>query len=170
MVTIRPQPRSTIAGQTAWAQLKTPVRLTCRSRSQSSGDWSSRRATWSKQARVGDEDVGRAELAVRGRLDLRAVGHVAEHGQRAPAEPADLLRGLLGVDEALLARRLGERPVLVGACLGLELDVGEHDVRAGPCQRERVGPAEPARAAGDERDPPGEIYFNRHVGEISPAR
>ena len=29
-----------IAGQTAWAQLKEPVRLTRRSRSHSSGDWS----------------------------------------------------------------------------------------------------------------------------------
>src|SRR6266511_906538 len=47
MFTIRPQPRSFMCGQTAWAQLKAPVRLTRRSRSQSSGDWLWNCAAWS---------------------------------------------------------------------------------------------------------------------------
>ena len=44
---IRPQLRSFMCGQTAWAQLKPPVRLTRRSRSQRSGFWSWNWPTWS---------------------------------------------------------------------------------------------------------------------------
>src|SRR5215211_6733832 len=47
MFTIRPHPRSVICGQTARQQLKAPVRLTRRSRSQSSGTWSVSWPTWS---------------------------------------------------------------------------------------------------------------------------
>src|SRR5215207_3793461 len=47
MFTIRPQPRSFMCGQTAREQLKAPVRLTRRSRSHSSGDWSTSCPRWS---------------------------------------------------------------------------------------------------------------------------
>src|SRR6266545_4107762 len=47
MLTIRPQPRSFMCGHTAWAQLNAPVRLTRRSRSQSSGTWSGSWPRWS---------------------------------------------------------------------------------------------------------------------------
>jgi hypothetical protein len=118
-----------------------------------------------EQARIGDEDVGLAELTVRRGLDLCPVGHVASHRQRAAAEPADLLRRLLGVDEAPRAGRLGERPVLGlrPGIVGLELDVREHDVRTGPRQRERVGAPKAARAPGDERYPPREVDLDAHA-------
>src|SRR5438874_2272907 len=47
MFTIRPQRRSRMCGHTACAQLNAPVRLTRRSRSQSSGDCSWNWAAWS---------------------------------------------------------------------------------------------------------------------------
>src|SRR4051794_31054158 len=47
MFTIRPKPRSCMCGHTACAQLNAPVRLTRRSRSQSSGDWFANWPTWS---------------------------------------------------------------------------------------------------------------------------
>jgi hypothetical protein len=54
----------------------------------------------------------------------------------------------------LCLRGLCERPVLVGALAGLELDVGEHNVGARLRQGQRVDPSDPPRAPGDERDPP----------------
>jgi len=48
MFTIRPKPRSFMFGQTAWAQLKAPVRLTSRSRAHSVGCWSWNCPTWSR--------------------------------------------------------------------------------------------------------------------------
>src|SRR5262245_3339094 len=47
MLTMRPQPRSCMCGQTAWAQLNAPVRLTRRSRSHSFGCWSPNWPRWS---------------------------------------------------------------------------------------------------------------------------
>ena len=85
--------------------------------------------------------------APHGLVDLGAVGDVALDGGRAAAQLGDLLRGRLGVDEALRARRLGERAVALGvlARVRLDLDVGDDDVRAGARERQRVGPPEPAR-------------------------
>ena len=84
-------------------------------------------------------------------VDLRAVGDVAADGNGATAERADLLGRLLGVDESLSLRGLCERPVLVGALAGLELDVREHDVGTCPRQGQRVSPSDAARAPGGTR-------------------
>jgi hypothetical protein len=116
-----------------------------------------------------DQDVDRAELldhARHGRVHLRAVGHVAAQGERAAAERTDLLGGRLGVHEPLRTRDRREHAVAVGlvrARLGLDEQVGDRNVRAGPSQRERVRPPEPARAAGDERDAAGEVDLERHA-------
>ena len=99
------------------------------------------------------------------RRDLLAVGDVALDRGRPAAQRLDLLRGRLGVDEPLRAGDLRERPVPLGLLVGrlrLDLDVGDDDVRAGPGERQRVGAAEPARAAGDEGDAAGEVDLERH--------
>ena len=98
-------------------------------------------------------------------LDLRAVCDVAlDRGGAAP-QLGDLLRRRLRVDEALGARCLGERTVALRilARVGLDLDVRDHDIGAGTPERQGVGPAEAARASGDERDAPGEIDLERHA-------
>ena len=151
MFTIRPHSRSTMCGQTAREQLNAPVRLTRRSRSQSSGAWSPSCPTWSSVAGVVDEDVDRAELLDHprhGRLDLLAIRHVALDRGRAAAELLDLLRRLLGVDEALRPRHLRQRAVLgcVLRLVRLDLDVGDDDVGAGAA-RARARPAARARAS-----------------------
>ena len=120
-----------------------------------------------ERARVVDEDVDGAELVDRAgdrRRDLVAVGDVALDRERAAAHRADLLGGGLRADEALRPRDGRERPVLVRLLRELRLDeqVGDDDVGAGACERQRVHPAEAARAAGDERDPPAEIDLDRH--------
>ena len=74
MFTIRPQPRSFMCGHTACAQLKPPVRLTRRSRSQSSGRLLVELGDVVERAGVVDEDVDGAELVDDprdGRVDLR---------------------------------------------------------------------------------------------------
>ena len=58
-----------------------------------------------------------------------------------------------------------ERPVLVGALAGLELDVREHDVSTCPRQGQRVSPSDAARAAGDESDTPRKVNLE---GDKSP--
>ena len=93
-----------------------------------------------------------------------AVGHVAADGDRPPPHAADLLDRLLRVHEALLPRDGRERAVAVGLLGELRLDeqVGDDDVGARAGKRQRVGAPEPARAAGDERDAPGEIDLDAH--------
>ena len=164
-----------MCGQTAWAQLKEPVRFTRRSRSQSSGALVGKLADVVERAGVVDEDVDRAELVDDSRdglLDLIAVGHVALDGGRAAAERGDLLRGGLGVHEPLGPRRLRERPVSlrVLARVGLDLDVGDDDVGAGARKCQRVGSAEPARTAGDERDAPREVDLDAQSRGIRSSR
>ena len=112
-----------------------------------------------ERARVVDEDVDRAELldGLLDRLPRPAPASVTSHLRAsAPPHAGDLLRRRLGVDEPLSARRLGERPVAVGVArvVRLDQDVGDDDVGAGARERQRVGAAEPARAAGDEGDAP----------------
>ncbi len=77
---------------------------------------------------------------------------------------ADLVGRRLRVDHALRARDGRERAPAVGLLgdLGLDEDVRDRDVRARARERERVGAAEPARAAGDERDAAREIDLERH--------
>ena len=92
-----------------------------------------------------------------------AVGHVAANGEGAPAERPDLLHRLLRVHHPLRDGRLRERPVaLRGARVRLDEDVRDRDVGARPGERQRVGAPEPARAAGDESDAPGEVDLERH--------
>ena len=93
-----------------------------------------------------------------GGRDLVAVGDVAAHGERPAAHRADLLRGGLGADEPLRAGDRRERAVGVGLLGQLRLDeqVGDHDVGARARERQRIGAAEAARAARDERDAPAE--------------
>jgi hypothetical protein len=121
-----------------------------------------------ERAGVVDEDVDRAELlddARDGRIDLDPIGDVALQRERAPAEPADLLRRGLGVDEALRPRSLREHAVARGvlARIRLELDVGERDVRPGPRQSQRIRAPEPARPSRDERDAPRQVDLERHA-------
>ena len=68
--------------------------------------------------------------------------------------------------QALLPRDGRERAVAVGLLGQLRLDeqVGDDDVGAGTRQGQRVRAAEPARAAGDERDAPAEVDLDRHGG------
>src|SRR5207248_1095793 len=112
----------------------------------------------------------RSELlddACDGRLHFVALRYVALDRRRAPPQLRDLARRRLAVDEPLRACGLRERPVLGGVFtrIRLDLDVGDHDVRTGARQRQRVGPAKPARAAGDERDAAGEVDLERHAAE-----
>ena len=120
---------------------------------------------------VVDEDVDRAELGDDTRhrgVDLLARGHVAAQGEGAPAEPADLLHGLLRIDEPLLLRRGRERAPLRHVLVGrLELDVRDRDVGPRARQRQRVGAPEPTRPSGHERDAPGEVDRDGHFGMSS---
>ena len=105
-----------------------------------------------ERARVVHEDVDGAELLDRPRdrrSDLLAVGDVAADGERSPPERADLLDGLLRVDEALRPRGGRERAPAVRLLrqLGLDEDVRDRDVRARPGERQRIRATEPARAA-----------------------
>ena len=153
-------------GQTAWAQLNAPVRLTRRSRSQRSRRWSANCADVVQGARVVDEDVDRAELVgdLRDRCsDLVTIGDVAAHRERAAPKGLDLVDRRLGVHHPLRDGCLSERAVLVGrARVRLHEDVGDRDVRPGPGQRQRIGAPEPARAPGDERDAPRQVDLERH--------
>ncbi len=162
MFTMRPHPRSFMWGQTAWAQLNPPLRLTRRSRSHSSGDWSWNCADVVECPRVVHEDVDGAELldgSRHRRSDLISIGDVAPDGERSPPERANLLDGLLGVHEALCPGRGRERTPAVRLLrqLGLDEDVRDRDVRAGACERQRIRTTQAARAARDERDASGEI-------------
>ena len=69
--------------------------------------------------------------------------------------------------EPLLPRDGRERAVAVGLLRELRLDeqVGDDDVGARARERQRVGAAEPARPAGDERDAPAEVDLDRHATE-----
>jgi hypothetical protein len=68
------------------------------------------------------------------------------------------------VDEPLLPGDGGQRPVAVRLFRELRLDeqVGDDDVGTGAGEHERVGAAEPTRAAGHERDAPGQVDLDRH--------
>ena len=118
-----------------------------------------------ERSRVVDEDVDRAELPDRladGRLNLLLVGHVALEGERPAPELPDLLRRRLGRHEPPGRGRLRERAVYLRSRLvRLDQDVGDDDVRAGAGQRQRVGPAEPARASRDKGDAAAEVDLNR---------
>jgi hypothetical protein len=118
-------------------------------------------------AGVVDEDVDGAEVggdARDGLVHLCAVGDVAPDRGRAAAELLDLACGRLGVDEPLRASRLRQDAVRRGllALVRLDLDVGDDHVGAGARERQRVGAAEPARAARHERDTSGEVDLERH--------
>ena len=96
-----------------------------------------------ERAGVVHEDVDGAELVDHQRdrvVDLRAVGDVASHRERAPPERADLLDRRLGVHHPLCDGRLREHAVLTGrARVRLDEDVRDRD----------VGP--PARASARRR-------------------
>ena len=120
-----------------------------------------------ERAGVVHENVDRTELLDRtgeSCIDLTALGDVAPDGERASSHPADLLDGLLGVHEPLLARDCGERAVAVGVFRKLRLDeqVGDDDVSPRACERQGIRSAKPARAAGDERDASAEVDLNAH--------
>ena len=96
---------------------------------------------------------------------LLAVGDVALDRSRPPAETLDLLRGRLRVDDPLRLHHLREHAVRLGRLgrlVRLDLDVGDDHVGAAARERERVGTAEAARAAGDEGDAAGEVDLDRH--------
>ena len=122
-----------------------------------------------ERARVVDQDVDRAELlddAIDGFLHLLAVRDVALDRRGAAAHLLDLLRGRLGVDDALSLRDLGEDAVGLGGfrrLVRLDLDVRDHDVRAGAGERQRVGAAESPGASRDQGYAPGEVDFKRHA-------
>ncbi len=122
-----------------------------------------------ERAGVVDEDVDRAELlddAVDRLLHLVAVGDVALDRGGAAAERLDLLRRRLREDDSLRLRDLGEDAVglgRLGRLVRLDLDVGDDDVRPGARERQRVGAAEAARAAGDEGDAAAEVDLERHA-------
>ena len=102
-----------------------------------------------ERAGVVDEDVDRAELvdhAAHGLFDLCPIGDIALDRRRAPPQVRDLLRRRLRIDEPLRARGLRQRPVTPGVLpgVGLDLDVRDHDVRAGTGERQRIGATEPA--------------------------
>src|SRR4030095_15846562 len=90
-----------------------------------------------------DENVDRAELvdrALHRLVHLRTIRDVALDGGRAAAQVAGFLRGLLGVDEALRTRRLGDRAVALGvlARVRLQLDVYDDDVGARSTHGQRI--------------------------------
>ncbi len=128
------------------------VRLTRRSRSQSSGLWSWNWPTWSSVpallTRMSTEPSSSTVRATAAATCSRSVTS-QRSGERAPAQPADLLDRLLRVHEALRARDRRERAPAVRLLgeLGLDEDVGDRDVRASAGERERVRAPEP-------REPP----------------
>jgi hypothetical protein len=137
-----------MCGQTACEQLKAPVRLTQIALPQL-GLLVGELAQVIERPRVVDEDVDGAELLHRSPdclVDLRSVGDIAFHRRRAPSHVADLLRGRLRIDESLGARSLRHRAVAFRLLpgVGLDLDVGDHDVCAAAAERQRVGAAEPS--------------------------
>ena len=119
-----------------------------------------------ERARVVDEDVHRAEVVDDPRdrrVDVGAIGDVAAHGERAPAEATDLLDRPLGVHHPLRDRGLREHPVVLRrARVRLDEDVGDRHVGPGPGERQRIGPAEAARAAGDECDAARKVDVDGH--------
>ena len=124
-----------------------------------------------KGACVVDEDVNRTEVAddaPHGLLDVAPVRDVALDRSRAPAEFADLPRRRLGVDEPLRTCGLRHRPVPLGFGPGvrLDLDVGDDDVRARTRERQRIGTAEPPRAARDEGNPAGQVDLERQATRV----
>ena len=86
--------------------------------------------------RMSSRPRGRCRLGHRG-LDLLARGHVALHGATADRSGS------------LLRRR--------------EIEVRDHHVGAFRCEPGRRGGADPARAAGDQGDLPGEAICNGHA-------
>ena len=107
-----------------------------------------------------------------GRRHLLAVRDVAPNRQRAPPERADLLDGLLRVDHPAGARSGRERSPAVRLLgeLRLDEDVRDRNVRPRASERQRVGPAEPARAPRDEGDAPDEIDLESHDDNPNRAR
>ena len=97
-----------------------------------------------QDARVVDEDVQLAERGDR-QLDqfpgLFVVGHVTDVGDRAAARRADLVGDLLGGAGRRLAGTVPARLAVVV----------DDDGRAEPGEFQRLGPAEPAARAGDDR-------------------
>ena len=166
---IRPHCRSFMCGHTACAQLNAAGEVDAQVALPEVRVLVRELADVVERARVVDQDVDGAELldhAVDGLLHLITVGDVALDRRGAAAELLDLLRGRLGVDDALRLRDLGEHAVglgRLGRLVRLDLDVRDHDVGAGACERERVRAAETARAAGDECNTPGEVDLDRHV-------
>jgi len=95
-------------------------------------------------ARVVDDDVEPPELghdAVDHPADRGVVGHVRLIRRRAAAQPGDLLDDRVG--------------------LGLRVHVVHRDGGALAGQRERDLASDVARAAGDQRDLPGESEIHR---------
>jgi hypothetical protein len=67
------------------------------------------------------------------------------------------------VHHPLRDRGLGENPVVLRrARVRLDEDVGDRHVGPGPGERQRIGPAQAARAAGDERDTAREVDLDGH--------
>ena len=121
-----------------------------------------------QRARVVHQDVDGAELLDRSRhdgIDLVAVGHVALDRGRAAPQSLNLRRGRLRENESLRSRHRRENAVgvrLVRFRSRLHEQIGDHNVRAGPGEGERVGPPESTGSAGDERDPAGEVDLETH--------
>jgi hypothetical protein len=99
-------------------------------------------------AGVVDHDVNPPEL-VHGRVDcpLAALdgGHVAGVGDRRSPRRGDLAGYLLG----------GSR--VVPGSLGAAAEVVDDDLGTALAEQQRVGPADAASRAGDDRDPAAEI-------------
>ena len=93
------------------------------------------------------EELGSLDILVN---NAGTLDHVAQFHEQSPE---------------LWERDLRERAVALGvaALVGLDLDVGDRDVRAGASEGQRVGAPEPSRSAGDKRYPAGKIDLQRHL-------
>src|SRR5579859_5151938 len=102
-------------------------------------------------AGVGDQDVdpapGLGHVVDHGE-DGVAVGYVELEAQGIAAAGLDLVHRAVGGHRLRLILELG---------VGLQVEIGDRDLGAKAGQAAGIGPAQPARAAGDDRDLPIEI-------------
>src|SRR6266511_3912385 len=192
MFTILPHPRSFMWGQTACAQLNAPVRLTRRSRSHSSGDWSGSWPRWSSvpalltwMSAIATSAPARASVSASARPSPRDPPVTsATRPERSISiatrqeyfagdhEPLDLRGPLVDLEQLRVPHQLLDRVLLHVAVAAEDLDGVGRDLhrRVGGeplCERrlERRAIALGKQSAGLPGEQPWRLDLGRHVGD-----